>query len=260
MNASRHTPTARHSPAPRGLGFRHPRSLILIEMLADPAIKGDKDAEPRCYQQWDADEGLAAAVYGIADYPKKRDRYAHAQNGAKGESQGRLMISHRVPPFGPAPARDRGEILGSTVAGGTPEVHGAPQGRYDAATCLFCSAPPSASAVEWPAPDACPSSSMPASGRAKPAGLDHLCRRPTWPSLELMLVLSVPDWAILRARSIKRSASGVSVRSLTVTNPTGAGGDEVLTDRTWSRIPLPPNRITEAGTRPSQRPVSISRM
>src|SRR5258705_13519266 len=71
---------------------------------------------------------------------------------------------------------------------------------------------------------------------------------------------SAPELATLRAQSIKRSASGVSVRSLTVMNPTGAGGDNALTGRTLRRIPLPPKRMTEAGTRPSQRPVSIRRM
>lgn len=68
------------------------------------------------------------------------------------------------------------------------------------------------------------------------------------------------DLAILRAQSMKRSASGVSVRSLTVMNPTGAGGGEILTGRALMRICLPPKCMTEAGTRPSQRPVSIKRM
>jgi hypothetical protein len=41
---------------PAGFGFRHPGSLILIDMLADPAIESDKDAQPRCHEEWDADE------------------------------------------------------------------------------------------------------------------------------------------------------------------------------------------------------------
>jgi hypothetical protein len=50
------------------------------------------------------------------------------------------------------------------------------------------------------------------------------------------------------------------VRSLTVTIPTGAGGDEILTGRALICIRLAPKRMTEAGTRPSQRPVPIKRM
>jgi hypothetical protein len=40
----------------------------------------------------------------------------------------------------------------------------------------------------------------------------------------------------------------------------GAGGDVILTGRTLICIHLPPKRMTETGTRPSQRPVSIKRM
>ena len=47
---------------------------------------------------------------------------------------------------------------------------------------------------------------------------------------------------------------------LTILNPTGAGGDDTLTGRTLRCICLPPKRMTEAGTRPSHRPVSIRRM
>jgi len=64
------------------------------------------------------------------------------------------------------------------------------------------------------------------------------------------------ELATLRVHAINRSASGVSVRSLTVMNPTGAGGDDTLTGRILRCIPLPPKRMTEAGTKPSQRPVS----
>ncbi len=70
----------------------------------------------------------------------------------------------------------------------------------------------------------------------------------------------VSELATLRVHSIKRSANGVSVRSLTVMNPTGVGGDDTLTGRTLRCICLPPKRMTEAGTRPSHRPVSIRRM
>jgi hypothetical protein len=46
---------------------------------------------------------------------------------------------------------------------------------------------------------------------------------------------------------------------LTVMNPTGAGGDDVSIGKTLMCIPLPPKRMTQAGIRPSQRPVSIKR-
>src|SRR5258705_9225045 len=65
---------------------------------------------------------------------------------------------------------------------------------------------------------------------------------------------SAPELATLRAQSIKRSASGVSVRSLTVMNPTGAGGECVLTGNTLMRIASPPKRITEAGVGARPRP------
>ena len=64
----------------------------------------------------------------------------------------------------------------------------------------------------------------------------------------------------LRVQSIKRSARGVKVRPLTVMKPTGAGVDDTLTGTTLRCICLPPKRLTEAGTRPSHRPVSIRRM
>lgn len=67
-------------------------------------------------------------------------------------------------------------------------------------------------------------------------------------------------FAILRPHSTKRSASGVGVRSFTVTSPTGAGGDNALIGRTLMPSRLPPNRMVEVGTRPSQRPISIKRM
>ena len=68
------------------------------------------------------------------------------------------------------------------------------------------------------------------------------------------------EFAIVRAQSSKRSANGVSVRFLTVTKPTRAGGDTILTDKILRRMSLPLNRMTEAGTRRSQWPVSTMRI
>jgi hypothetical protein len=58
----------------------------------------------------------------------------------------------------------------------------------------------------------------------------------------------------LRLHSTKRSASGVSVRSLTVINPTGTGGDKILTGRALMRICWPPKRITKRGQNQSSVP------
>ena len=59
---------------------------------------------------------------------------------------------------------------------------------------------------------------------------------------------------------MKRSASGVSVRSLTVTNPIGAGGDGTLIGNALMPVRWPPKRVGEAGMSSSQPPVSIKRM
>lgn len=66
--------------------------------------------------------------------------------------------------------------------------------------------------------------------------------------------------ATLRAYSIKRSATDVSVRFLTVMNPSGEGDARILACSALMRMCLPPMRMPEAGTRPSQRRVSIKRM
>jgi hypothetical protein len=66
-------------------------------------------------------------------------------------------------------------------------------------------------------------------------------------------------FATLRAHAMKRSVSGVSVRPFTVMNPTGAGGDKTFTGRILRRVWLPAKRMTDAGMRASQRPVSMRR-
>ena len=63
----------------------------------------------------------------------------------------------------------------------------------------------------------------------------------------------------MRAYSIKRSATDVSVRFLTAMNSTGEGDARILACSAFMRMCLPPKRM-EAGTRPSQRPVSIKRV
>jgi hypothetical protein len=60
-------------------------------------------------------------------------------------------------------------------------------------------------------------------------------------------VRPLSELATLRVYSIKRSASGVSVRSLTVMSPTGAGGDITLTGRTLRRTPARARLCNTAG-------------
>lgn len=82
-----------------------------------------------------------------------------------------------------------------------------------------------------------------------------LAAHATFPQLVSSLLT---DFAILRAQSIKRSANGVSVRSLRVINPTAVGGDKTSIGKTLM-FRLPPKRITDAGRSVSQRPVSSNR-